>query len=261
MKKQFNYKKIFLCLSFLAFGVAQATTYNLLDNDRPSTEDLTPEAQYGKDLVTATFLYIGPEVADESMRYAGNNYACTNCHQEEATKPYAMPWTGLSKVKSQDEIMKSINLHMTTSMAGKELPVDSKEMKAILSYIDHLSKDVPDGTTEIVGLGLNPVVLPTGGVDLDEGAELYDDSCAICHGPQGQGIRLGVVGDAKGYSNPPIWGKDSFAKNASFNNLDTLTRYIYNNMPSGADHESIIFDEGEARNIAAYILKQYNESK
>lgn len=259
--KRFKYKTLILCLSFMVAGIASANTYSLMDNSRPSQDGMTPEAEYGKKLISETFLVIGPEVDDEHMRFAGNNYACTNCHQEDATKPYAMPWTGLSKIKSQDEIMKSINLHMTTSMAGKELPIDSKEMKAILAYIDHLSKDVPDGTTEIVGLGLNPVVLPIGDIDLDEGAELFDDSCAICHGPQGQGARLGTVGDAKGYTNPPIWGKDSFAKDSSFNNVEILAKYIYNNMPTGADHESTIFDESEARNIAAYILKQYNESK
>lgn len=261
MKKKFSYKTLVLCLSVAVAGFAHADTYSLLGSERPSLEGMPAEAEYGHKLISETFLFLGPEVADENMRYAGNNYACTNCHQEDATKPYAMPWTGLSKVKSKDEITASINKHMTTSMAGKELPVDSKEMLSILAYIDYLSKDVPAGTTEVVGLGLNPVTLPTGAVDLDEGAELYDDSCAICHGPQGQGVRLGVVGDSQGYSNPPIWGKDSFAKDSSFNNVDTLARYIYNNMPTGADHESPIFDESEVRNIAEYILKQYNESK
>lgn len=261
MRKKINYKLLALSLSIAIFGSAHADTYSLLDNPRPSMEGMNEEAEYGHKLISETFLYLGPEVADEKMRYAGNNYSCTNCHQEDATKPYAMPWTGLSKVKSQDDIMKSINQHFTTSMAGKPLPVDSKEMKGILAYIDYLSQSVPEGTTEVVGLGLNPIKLPTGAADLDEGEELYEDSCAICHGPQGQGVRIGVVGDAHGYTNPPIWGKDSFAKDSSFNNVDTLTRYIYNNMPTGADHESPIFDEGEARNIAEYILKQYNETR
>ena len=34
----------------------------------------------GRDLVTATYAYIGPEVADPAKRYAGNNLACGNCH-------------------------------------------------------------------------------------------------------------------------------------------------------------------------------------
>lgn len=255
-------KKIFLCLSLLSVGLAYGSTYSLLDNDPPSTEEIAnAEAAYGKDLITATFLHIGPEVQDESMRYAGNNYACTNCHQEDATKPYAMPWTGLSKVKNREAIIESIDNCFTTNMAGKSLPIDSKELKSILSYIDYLSQDVPSDTTEIEGLGLNPVTIPGGIADIDEGEELYTDSCEICHGPQGQGIRLGVAGDSKGYSNPPIWGKDSFSKESSFNDVNTLAKYIYNNMPSGADHEDPIFEEDEVRDIATYILSRYNESR
>ena len=45
---------------------------------------------------TETPAVIGPEVADPAMRYSGNNLACTSCHQENATKPYAMPWTGVT---------------------------------------------------------------------------------------------------------------------------------------------------------------------
>ena len=34
----------------------------------------------GRDLVTATYAHIGPEVADPAKRFAGNNLACGNCH-------------------------------------------------------------------------------------------------------------------------------------------------------------------------------------
>ena len=42
--------------------------------------------KYGKELVEHTYKYIGPEVADKKMRYAGNNFACASCHQEAGTK-------------------------------------------------------------------------------------------------------------------------------------------------------------------------------
>lgn len=38
--------------------------------------------RYGKALVHETYKYIGPEVNDPKMRYAGNNLACSSCHQE-----------------------------------------------------------------------------------------------------------------------------------------------------------------------------------
>ena len=34
--------------------------------------------RYGKALVSESYKYIGPEVADPKMRYAGNNFACAS---------------------------------------------------------------------------------------------------------------------------------------------------------------------------------------
>src|ERR1700737_4365573 len=49
----------------------------------------------GRDLITATYAHIGPEVADAADRYAGNNLACGNCHLEAGTKKFALPIFGL----------------------------------------------------------------------------------------------------------------------------------------------------------------------
>ena len=34
----------------------------------------------GRDLITATYAYVGPELPDAADRYAGDNLACGNCH-------------------------------------------------------------------------------------------------------------------------------------------------------------------------------------
>ena len=49
----------------------------------------------GRDLVTATYAHIGPEVADPAKRYAGNNLACVNCHLKAGTKKFGIPLFGL----------------------------------------------------------------------------------------------------------------------------------------------------------------------
>ena len=49
----------------------------------------------GRDLITATYTYIGPRVADPAKRYAGNNLACTNCHLDAGTKKFGLPLFGL----------------------------------------------------------------------------------------------------------------------------------------------------------------------
>src|SRR3569623_3391239 len=38
------------------------------------------QVRHGRDLITATYAYIGPEVDDPAKRFAGNNLACTICH-------------------------------------------------------------------------------------------------------------------------------------------------------------------------------------
>ena len=45
----------------------------------------------GRDLITATYAHIGPAVADEAKRYAGNNLACSNCHLNAGTKKFGIP--------------------------------------------------------------------------------------------------------------------------------------------------------------------------
>ena len=49
----------------------------------------------GRDLITATYAYIGPEVANRSKRFAGNNLACSNCHLQAGTKKFGIPLFGL----------------------------------------------------------------------------------------------------------------------------------------------------------------------
>ena len=51
--------------------------------------------RHGRDLVTATYVYIGPEVADPAKRFAGNNLACGNCHLDAGTKKFGAPLFGL----------------------------------------------------------------------------------------------------------------------------------------------------------------------
>src|SRR5262249_18558614 len=49
----------------------------------------------GRDLITATYAHLGPEVADPAKRFAGNNLACGNCHLQAGTKKFGIPLFGL----------------------------------------------------------------------------------------------------------------------------------------------------------------------
>lgn len=68
---------------------------NLVGHPVPQIDSL-PEGPYralvvlGHELSTRTFAVIGPEVKNPRKRYAGNNLACTSCHQEGGAKPFAI---------------------------------------------------------------------------------------------------------------------------------------------------------------------------
>src|SRR5262249_31433101 len=114
----------------------------------------------GRDLVSATYAYIGPDVADTSKRYAGNNLACTNCHLAAGTKKFGLPLFGLFEQFPQYSarsdgtitIEDRINSCMTRSMNGRAMPDDAPEMKAIVAYIRFLAIGVPPGE-RLPGLG------------------------------------------------------------------------------------------------------------
>ncbi len=217
--------------------------------------------KYGKELTDRTFAHIGPEVKNPKMRYAGNNLACASCHQESATKKFAMPWVGVHATFPQyrareDEVStveERINGCMERSMAGKPIPLDSREMKAFMSYMHFLSRDVPVGG-KVEGQGLPPFKAPDRRADTAVGAKVYQEKCASCHGAEGAGQRAGMPGSASGYTFPPLWGKDSFNHGAGMSRLLFASAFIKTNMPLGTSHGQPQLSDDEAYDVAAFML-------
>lgn len=215
---------------------------------------------YGRDLIVQTYALVGPEVADENMRYSGNNLSCQNCHLGEGAQRFALPLIGVygsfptymgreNEVRTLEE---RINGCFERSMNGRALPVDSDEMKAMLAYIQFLSTGVPIGApTE--GRGSPQLALLERAADPERGAEVYAANCALCHQADGQGVRNGIPGDAKGYLYPPLWGSDSFNDGAGMHRLISSARFIRGNMPLGATYERPILSEEDAWDVAAYV--------
>ena len=68
-------------------------------------DDTHGRLRRGRDLITATYAQIGPEVADPAKRYAGNNLACRNCHLEAGTKRFGLPlWGCNASSRDLDEV-------------------------------------------------------------------------------------------------------------------------------------------------------------
>jgi thiosulfate dehydrogenase len=194
----------------------------------------------GRDLITATYAHIGPEVSDPAQRYAGNNLACGNCHLEAGTKKFGLPIFGLygdfprySARSGEDiSIEERVNSCMTRSMNGRAMPSGGPEMQAMVAYIKFLSTGVPPGQ-RIPGHGAGRIPELDRAADPARGRALYVPRCQGCHNTDGSGIRRSLPTTDLGYVVPPLWGADSFNDGAGMSRLIIAANFVHSNMPQG----------------------------
>lgn len=194
------------------------------------------------------------------MAYAGNNLACQNCHLEAGTKAFAAPYIGIkeqfpqfSKRTGKDIILADrINGCMERSMNGKKLPVNSKEMNAMIAYMEWLSRDMPKEfvKNDFIGNGFVKIEIPNRPVNLSNGKIIYKNQCSSCHQENGEGQKKQKQ---NGYIYPPLWGNDSYNHGAGMNRVLTAAKFIKANMPFGASAENPILTDEEAYDVAGYI--------
>jgi thiosulfate dehydrogenase len=212
--------------------------------------------RYGHALIVDTAAHIGKKANDVDKRYAGNELACVNCHLNAGLQPFAAPFVSTFAtfpMMVDDQVVtltERINGCMRRSMNGKNLPVDGREMKAMIAYIKYLGHNTPQGV-RIAGMGLLSLQDPPSAPDATRGEKLYADSCASCHKPDGQGERK--PSPAAGYSIPPLWGDDSFNTGAGMAKLAYAAAYIRANMPFTINFEDPVLSVQQAWDVAAYM--------
>src|SRR3954468_3791710 len=142
------------------------------------------------------------------MRFSGNNLTCQSCHLQGGKQAYAMPFTGVwgqfpqyrAREGEVGTLEERVNGCMERSMNGRALPIDGREMKAFLIYMKWLSSSIPDGA-KLTGAGTLGVKEPGRAANLEHGAQVFAQTCAVCHGADGQGRRAASV---TGYQFPPL---------------------------------------------------------
>ena len=165
----------------------------------------------------------------------GNGLNCTSCHLGAGTTPLAGPFVGLWGVFPEyfarsggiDSLQQRINDCFLRSMNGRALAWNSKEMNAILMYVNWLSTGVPVGVA-VAGRGMGDIdtaLKP----DPVHGKQIYGEKCASCHGAGGDGMK----NPAGGYFFPPVWGSASFNAGAGLARTYTAAAFIQHNMPLG----------------------------
>ena len=245
-----------------------APTWSVPNIDAQPTDAAGMQIRAGRDLVTATYAHIGPQVADAAKRYAGNNLACTNCHLNAGIKKFGLPLFGLfedfpqysARSGAEISIEDRINSCMTRSMNGRALPNDAPEMQAVVAYIKFLSTGVAPGQT-LPGLGSGNMPDLDRAADPARGRAIYDRACLACHGAAGAGIPRSTADLSLGYMMPPLWGADSFNGGAGMARLSVMANFVHFNMPHGTDYLDPRLTADEAWDVAAYVLSQPRPQK
>jgi thiosulfate dehydrogenase len=226
------------------------------------------EVRRGRDLITATYAHIGPDVADSAKRFAGNNLSCGNCHLEAGTKKFGLPIFGLygdfpkysARTGAEISIDDRINSCMTRSMNGRPLPVNSPQMKALVSYVKFLSTGLAPGQ-QLSGHGAGTMPDLDRAADPVRGEKVYQRACLGCHNTDGSGVARDPKAMQLGYAVPPLWGKDSFNDGAGMARIGDLANFVHSNMPHGADYLNPLLSDDESWDVAAYVESQPRPQK
>jgi thiosulfate dehydrogenase len=255
------------CLAVVRHECAHAQTSSPIETawTVPDIDELPGDAwgrtvRLGRDLVSKTASLIGPEVADPTRRFAGNNLNCTSCHLEGGTKKFGIPYVGVfadfpnyrARSGAIGTIEDRVQGCMVRSLNGKPLPPDGREMTAIVAYLKFLSTNRPVGG-ETLGRGPGQMPELARAADPVRGRTVYAQTCAACHGDEGQGRRVGTIGDALGYSIPPLWGTDSYNDGAGMTRLINAANFVHNNMPNGTTWQAPALSIEDAWDVAAFV--------
>ena len=220
---------------------------------------MSPQVKQGYLLIAETPKYMGPMTEDSSMRSAGNNLACTNCHLKAGAQAGAASWVGVvgrfpqfgGRANKTGTIEDRINGCLERSMNGRKLAVDSQQMEAIVAYMTWLGEGLPENRKKEFK-GYPKIKIPEAVVDMEKGKRVYTKECLLCHRDDGQGVRFSDA--SEGYQYPPLWGKDSYNNGAGMHRVLTAAQFIKSNMPFGqATWDNPKLTDEEAYHVAGYI--------
>lgn len=245
-----------------------ATTWTVPEIGALPSDAYGLQVREGRDLITATYAHIGPNVPDASKRYAGNNLACSNCHLQAGTKRFGLPLFGLyddfpqysARTGGEISIEDRVNSCMTRSMNGRPLPADAPEMQAMVAYIKFLSTGVAS-RQQLPGIGTGRMPELDRAADPDRGRPLFARICAACHNSDGSGVPYSIANSDLGYVDPPLWGPNSFNDGAGMARIITFANFIHFNMPHGTDYLDPRLSVEQAWDIAGFVLSHPRPSR
>src|SRR5690606_10965806 len=220
------------------------------------------DIRYGREMIAHTAEYLGPK---GKVMPVSNGMNCQNCHLDAGTRPFGNNYGAVASTYpkfrarsgTEETIEKRVNDCFERSLNGEALAEDSREMKAIVAYINWLGKDVPQGGAP-EGSGILELAFLDRAANPEKGQLIYEQKCVTCHSTNGNGI-MNAEGTAWTY--PPLWGEHSYNNGAGLFRLSRFAGYIKANMPLGATYTAPQLTDEEAWDIAAYVNTMYHPQK
>lgn len=199
----------------------------------PPANDAIPAGPFGEVVRRGEQIFLNTRV--NAPAFVGNSLNCVNCHLDAGRKADSAPMWGAwpmypayrSKTKHVDTFAERLRGCFTYSMNGTPPPFGDDVLVALEAYSYWMSKGAPAGKG-LPGAGFAKLPEPEKEADGARGQAVFQAHCALCHGADGQGQR---VGDTQVF--PPLWGPQSYNWGAGMHNVDTAAAFIQANMPLG----------------------------
>ncbi len=232
---------------------------NLIDHLPGDREDLV---RYGRELVRNTAFYLGPQ---GTVAHQTNGMNCQNCHLDAGARPwgnnYGAVWSTYPKFRERsgsiETVEKRINDCFERSLNGTGLDSSSREMRAMVAYMEWLGSGLPKGKKPN-GSGIAELKFLDRAADPATGEAIYATKCASCHQQDGGGLK---IANSPAYMYPPLWGERSYNIGAGLFRLSRFAGYVKNNMPQGATWENPMLTDEEAWDVAAYVNSRQRPSR
>ncbi|MCB0810258.1 MAG: c-type cytochrome, partial [Flavobacteriales bacterium] len=218
--------------------------------------------RYGRELIARTSAYLGPK---GSVAKLSNGMNCQNCHLDAGTKPwgnnFGAVWSTYPKERSRsgkvESIERRVNDCLERSLNGRPLDSTSREMRAIVAYMEWLGTGI-ERSKKPPGTGIMEIAYLDRAADPELGRVVFEAKCSSCHNEDGQG-KLDMEGTT--YLYPPMWGEHSYNHGAGLYRLSRFAGYVKANMPQGSTHEHPLLTDEEAWDVAAFVNSQPRPEK
>jgi thiosulfate dehydrogenase len=219
----------------------------------PPAADSIPNDDFGKMVREGEQIFVNTQ--QHAKKYVGNSLNCVNCHLDAGRKANASPLWGAyvaypayrSKNKHVNTFAERLQGCFRFSMNGKAPPTGDETLVALETYAYWLSTGAPV-RQKVEGRGYPVLPKPATTPDYARGQKIYAQSCALCHGANGEGQM-----SAGKTAFPPLWGAKSFNWGAGMHDIKNAAGFIKANMPLGLGGT---LSDQEAWDVATFMDSQ-----